>query len=259
MSPMGPEDSIEGVADVTRAYERAHFDEQPPAHVDRAILAAARRRRGPRLAAFVPAFALAATVVLSFSLVLRSGMFGSGRVEAPVARDPAPVTEVRQSSDRTDQDLPRDTELDTLSPGAGFVDAPQEEGLPSTPTPRRERAVNEPAPAAIQERAQPAVPDANPSSAATANFEAPSVQGPRASPTLEAELEESAVLRSTVAGGTVEDCRTTGSGSPAEWLECISRQLARGSEDIARAELDTFAQTHPDYPLPEGLQALREP
>ena len=257
MSPMGPEDSIEGVADVTRAYESAHFDEQPPAHVDRAILAAARRRRGPRLASFVPAFALAATVVLSFSLVLRSGMLGSGRVEAPVARDPVPATEVRQNNDRADQDSPRDDrELDTLSPGTGFVDAPQEEGLPSTPTLRRERALNEPAPAAIQESAQP---DADPGAATTANFEAPSVQGPRASPTLEAEMEESSVLRSTVAGGTAEDCGTTSSGSPAEWLECISGQLARGSEDIARAELDTFAQTHPDYPLPERLQALREP
>jgi len=258
MTSKGPEDSIKGVGDVERAYQSANFDEQPPAHVDRAILAAARQRPRPRLAAFVPALALAATVVLSFSLMLRSGMLGIGRIEAPIGEDPSPAAEVRQSGAQEDSSLDEQSR-DALSPGAGFADAPQEEGLASQSAARRERTSNEPAPPAIQERAQPAPPSAELGAGTPTTPQAQSVQAPQALRASEAQLEESALPRSSVTADGVEDCRVASGGAPADWVECISARAAGGAEAIARAELAIFVQAHPDYPLPESLRALRTP
>ncbi len=66
--------TLPGAEQVSSAYRAANFDEEPPAELDRAILAAANQRRRRPLASYVPSLALAATVVLSVSLVLRSGL-----------------------------------------------------------------------------------------------------------------------------------------------------------------------------------------
>ena len=67
-------DTLPGAEQVSSAYRAANFDEEPPAELDRAILAAANQRRRRPLASYLPSLALAATVVLSVSLVLRSGV-----------------------------------------------------------------------------------------------------------------------------------------------------------------------------------------
>ena len=59
---------------VSSAYRAANFDEEPPAELDRTILAAANRHRRRPLASYLPSLALAATVVLSVSLILTSGV-----------------------------------------------------------------------------------------------------------------------------------------------------------------------------------------
>lgn len=257
MSATGPEDSIQGVEDVARAYEAAAFDDQPPAQVDRAILAAARRRPRPRLAVFFPAFALAATVILSFSLVLRSGLLGIGGVDVPGAQDPISAGDFRSSEEPAGAgSLEDDRGAGASIPEGSFVDAPREEGLPSTPAPGRERALNEPPPPVLQQRAQPATSAVDRDSAVTAPAQA---QPAPESLSAELELEEAAVLRSVVAPEAPEACSAVSGGDPAVWVACIAQQLEAGEEEIARSELDTFVGIHPDFPLPEDLQALRGP
>jgi hypothetical protein len=56
---------------VRSAFRAARFDDEPPAEVDAAILAAARSARPRSLHGVLPPLALAATVVLALGLVLR--------------------------------------------------------------------------------------------------------------------------------------------------------------------------------------------
>ena len=43
------------------------------------------------------------------------------------------------------------------------------------------------------------------------------------------------------------------------WLDSIRQLLREGDEAGARASLARFLQAHPQHPLPEDLQHLREP
>lgn len=45
MNTTGPKNALPGADQVSRAYQAAKFAEEPPAEMDRVILAAARRRR----------------------------------------------------------------------------------------------------------------------------------------------------------------------------------------------------------------------
>ncbi len=74
MSTRESNNTLPGAEQVSSAYRAANFDEEPPAELDRAILAAANRHRRRSLASYLPSLALAATVVLSVSLVLMSGI-----------------------------------------------------------------------------------------------------------------------------------------------------------------------------------------
>lgn len=97
MSTVGPKNALPGADQVSRAYQAADFDEEPPAELDRAILAAARRQHRRPLASYLPPLALAATVILSISLMLRSGVLNenseifSDEAPAPPAARTAPV------------------------------------------------------------------------------------------------------------------------------------------------------------------------
>lgn len=93
MSMTGPKNALPGAEQVSRAYQAAKFDEEPPAELDRVILAAARRQRHRPLASYLPPLALAATVVLSISLVLRSGVLNEDA--EIISDDAAPATGVR--------------------------------------------------------------------------------------------------------------------------------------------------------------------
>ncbi len=105
MNTTGPNNISRGADQVSRAYQAAKFDEEPPAELDRAILAAARRQRRRPLASYLPPLALAATVVLSVSLVLRSGVLNENAEiffeEAPQA--PAVRTESISPSRELDE------------------------------------------------------------------------------------------------------------------------------------------------------------
>ena len=74
MTSNEPDNSVPGSDEVAAAFRKANFDEGPPPSVDQAILAAAQQEQRKPFPAYLPPLALAATVVLSVSLVLRSGM-----------------------------------------------------------------------------------------------------------------------------------------------------------------------------------------
>jgi hypothetical protein len=83
-------DQLPGSKQVSQAFRAANFDEVPPAAIDRAILIAARRESRRPLPAYLPPFALAATIVLSVSLVFRFGVLNENtEIFSEPARAPA--------------------------------------------------------------------------------------------------------------------------------------------------------------------------
>ncbi|HEY5622884.1 MAG TPA: hypothetical protein VIV14_03910, partial [Gammaproteobacteria bacterium] len=64
MNTNTPDNDLPDLQQISAAYREARFDDAPPAELDRAILAEARRGSRRRLYAFLPAFAVGATVVL---------------------------------------------------------------------------------------------------------------------------------------------------------------------------------------------------
>jgi hypothetical protein len=102
MNTTEPKNALQGADQVSRAYRAANFDEQPPAELEREILAAARRHRRRPLASYLPPLALAATVVLSISLVFRSSELNENAEilsdEAPPAAEfrAVPISTVRE-------------------------------------------------------------------------------------------------------------------------------------------------------------------
>lgn len=114
---------LPGAEQVSSAYRAANFDEEPPAELDRAILAAADRHRRRPLASYLPSLALAATVVLSVSLVLRSGLLNEN---AEIFSDEgADAPDIRALPTSTLQELDEFVEpeasppQDSPAPGAG--------------------------------------------------------------------------------------------------------------------------------------------
>ncbi|MEE8092694.1 MAG: hypothetical protein V3T47_00530 [Gammaproteobacteria bacterium] len=102
MNTTEPKNALRGADQVSRAYRAANFDEEPPAELEREILAAARRHRRRPLASYLPPLALAATVVISISLVFRSGELNENAEilsdEAPPAAEfrAVPISTVRE-------------------------------------------------------------------------------------------------------------------------------------------------------------------
>jgi len=242
-----PQNSIPGARELSQAYEAAEFDEHPPENVDRLILSAARHRPKRRFTVLIPSLALAATVVLSFSLVLRTGLLNMGGEPPPTAGGLSTTTEVADDADLAS---------DALAPAAEFAESLLEESLPPPAPLRQERAV--PAidgaePEAAARRIQAGASSASPAPPADAVAE--SLQE------LDALVPQPAAvsLSSRVAPEAAEDCGSRNAEAPGDWVACITGQLERGAEDLARAGLDAFVAAYPDYPLPEPLQALRTP
>ena len=204
MSTTGPKNALPGADQVSRAYQAANFDEEPPAELDRAILAAARRQRHRPLASYLPPLALAATVVLSISLVLRSGVLNE---DAEIISDDA-------------------------EPATGVRAAPV---------------------SAVRELEEPIVAEE------TMRFrEEISLDRP-AAPALRARPVEMLPLTTGIAASVKIGCADVDRGQAEIWLACISARLRQGDDDDARRELRAFAQTYPDYSLPEDLETLLVP
>ncbi len=221
MNTTEPKNALRGADQVSRAYRAANFDEEPPAELEREILAAARRHRRRALASYLPPLALAATVIISISLVFRSGELNENAEilsdEAPPAAEfrAVPISTVRELEEVVAPVM----ELESAV-------APVIE-LEATVAPVEAAARRE----GISQDQQAVRPDA---------FE---------------------VLPLTAGTGSAVEigCANVDRGQPDTWLACISVRLQQGYEGDARRELEAFAQAYPDYSLAEDLEALRVP
>jgi hypothetical protein len=231
--------SAPGSDDVAAAYRKANFDEGPPPAVDQAILAAARQEQRKPFPAYLPPLALAATVVLSVSLVLRSGMLNeTSEVFPEPAMAPAADTPSSTVLDR-DVNLPRE-EIRALNEEAAFSDAAAEanEALESGGGSEAFEA----APAAADLRTVAPQPELD--------AELPSA--PQA-----LEFESAAELStSTVAG---DGCSESDRQQAESWIECITSLRANGNENAARSELEVFLDVYPSITVPANLSESLAP
>jgi len=215
--------TLPGAEQVSRAYRAANFDEQPPAELDRAILAAENRHRRRPLASYLPSLALAATVVLSISLVLRSGVLNeNAELFSGEEVDASDITALPTSTLR---ELDESVEPETAPPQ-------------DSPTPAASISAFQ----AVEDRASEAEAD-NRDAAVTPT-------SPGRIP-LEADANTAAAVQ--------RNCSSTDREEPDAWLDCISAILEEGNDDEARRELAAFTQAYADYPLPAGLDAEVEP
>ena len=237
MNTTGPESELRGADQVSRAYRAANFDEEPPAELDRVILAAARRQRHRPLASYMPPLALAATVVLSISLVLRSGVVNE---DAEIFSDQAPpAAAVRTLPISTVRDLEEAVAPEQAAarqnlpvPAAATNAIPEVDRLlPQQPVELRARQMLPETLEAISQDRQAVQPGA----------------------------VEFLPLTAGTAAAVQIGCADVDRGQPDAWLACISVRLQQGYEEDARRELQAFAETYPDFSLPEEFETLLAP
>ncbi len=248
----------------------------PPAHVDAAILAAARSEVAPRRQQrrwwqrFRAPLALAATVTLAIALSLTMQRVPpQPDVPPPAASVAQPMSPPAARTDDTPIPAGEFAEkAEVTAPSARSGDdsrkasrAPAPASSERAPAPLAPTegspadAANsrppQPPPAAVPAEAvaplsstQPAVAPgatsgANPADQAASLTEArrpPSAPAPAAKAAMEAK-REAATLR-----------------TPAAWLEQIRELRRLGKHDEAARELAAFRRAHPDYPLPEEFR-----
>jgi len=123
----------------------------------------------------------------------------------------------------------------------------------SPPGPAAERAptpAERPA-AQAQDQALPAAAPATTQENATLPAAREAVEAPAAGQAAVAQPAARA-LANTV-------CSTSRLGEAGPWLDCIRALAAEGQLGSARAELDEFIRAHPDFALPEDLEAALTP
>jgi hypothetical protein len=247
--------------DLSRIYGEGSWPE-PRRQIDDAILQAARRAaraRHPLLYRFAPPFALAATVVLAFTVAVFVSENESGR-------------EVRG--------LFRFSEPDAGRPAAPPA-AKKAEPAPAPAQPKPNAAESKPpAPQPPAKRAAPGL--AGPGYAAkapsTSRAQPPVVRRPDAPPEPERadrvrrdldRLDETRRARDAAVPqpiqrepaapadvSSLQGPRVTSAAvarSPEAWLEDIRRLKAEGRADEAARELAEFRKRYPDYRMPDDL------
>ncbi|MGH8767925.1 MAG: hypothetical protein ACREVT_07025 [Burkholderiales bacterium] len=255
MKPMSPEEQeLEEQRSRLSGHYRAGSTEEPPAHLDAAILAAARReveRSRFRRNWHLPA-SIAAVLVIGVSLALMISEIEdplppadtSAGVAADEARQAAPALAVKQESQTRPASRPgieresrpsrersarSDRQVDTRQNSvAGHADSAA--AAPSVAAPA-------PAPALQQfEAVAPSESVAEQKSAL-----ADSAQGKRAIAALRKEAAPSSAAPAD---------------APEEWLKRIGDLLRNGKTAQAREQLAEFRKRYPDYRLPETLREL---
>jgi hypothetical protein len=230
---------------LSRLYGMTTKDE-PPAVLDDRILAAARRatiaaparRRSPWRAWLAP-MGVAATVVLSLSVLLLA------RHEQPDLL-PAPVV------------APRPAEPATADAPAVAAPEPRQAAMPivrRSPPPARSIA-----PAReedrLQEQAIPAAKLQPPPPSAPAMAPPAAAAAPAAAP-LQMEAAPAGAapgVLSAPAAAKADRQRLDGGVRTAEvWLEDIRRLQRAGHLEAAREQLAAFRRAYPDYPLPDDV------
>jgi hypothetical protein len=249
MTTHEPNETQPGAEQVSEAYRAAGLNEAPPAELDRAILAKAARSNRRPLASLLPPLALAATVLLSVSIVLRTGVLNQ---DAEIFSDaPAEV----------------DDALDALEPGrAGFREVAPESAASSDAL---NSAVEELIDVQPQSLEAEETPGADTAESLLENAE---IRARRATPGARQEAAGANLsVQSTAAEATVTlegitatpglGCTgaDTNSEPPENWLACIADGLEQGQLNGARNELEAFLTVYPGYTLPDELESLASP
>lgn len=244
------DDLLAGRSDLSRRY-RADSTEQPPADLDRRILAQAAAAVGKdakvvplparsRARWMVP-FAVAATVLLSFAIFREAGV-GTGvalREEAGPVTLPAPVeaplaeaqTQSQFMEDRSAAER-RSVEAESAESAKVLTDAAPPAPAPVAPPP----PVVTP-PVALQ-----------PPEVAVAVSEAPAtnaIQGlanPRSPP-----ARPSPAARAGAIAAAQQDASAASAISVEDWLRDIRKLRTAGRNEDADAALENFLKAYPDY------------
>lgn len=263
MKPASPEDrELEALAaDVSARYRDAN-DEQPPAHLDAAILEAAQRQasRPKKRNWHVPA-SIAAMLVIGVSLALMTS-----ELEDPLPPlDPG--TSSRDGGAARDADAVRDTNAARETNTERGAE-PVAKSLRDTPEAQfgrdvgsrlsRERVTREQAepeyraavPVSPEQGTGVAAPIAPPAPAAV---QAQPPSEVRALSKREALADAESQAPSTAESVSDAAARKEGA-TPADWVKRIEALLREGRTGEAEQELARFRQRHPDYPLPQELR-----
>lgn len=253
MKPMSPEDEeLEAQRSQLSGYYRAGSTEEPPAHLDAAILAAARREVA--LSRFARSWHLpasvAAVLVIGVSLALmtkdiedslppadtpagtaeqarQAGPAQTMKRKAESRPEPRPGVE-RESRPSRDRSARLDRDAESQNSTAAETDPAD------TPA-----SVVAPAPGPALKQFEAAAPPE--AAAQRKDGLADAVEEKRAA----AELHKEAAPSSAAPGDP-----------PEEWLKRIGELLRDGKTSEAREQLAGFRKRYPDYRLPEALREL---
>lgn len=237
MSSEHDNQSIPDLETVAEAYREAGFDDEPPAHVDAFIRAAAKRESKRSFNAYLPSLAMAATVMLALGLVLRLTVPGRDLLEPTSAPEADDAGEPRLESVAPLADSP--------APATEFVPAPEDV-----------------AEQILEERAAQLEEVVTPARASSAVEEAPTTATVATPETdmLEREGVASSVLGRMAAPFPVSvPCTEPERDDPDRWLACIATQIDAGLLDEARAELQQFRLAFADYAIPANVLEPLEP
>ncbi len=255
MKPMSPEErELDEQRSRLSGHYRAGSNEEPPAYLDAAIVAAARREAARSRFArnwHLPA-SIAAVLVIGVSLALMTSEIedslppadtsagvaaGKDRQAAPALAmkqdsqgGPAPRSGIeRESRPSRERSARSDREADTLRNSA----AEPSDSAVAVPS------VAAPAPAPALQQFEAAAPSE--SVGEQKGTLADSVREKRAT----------AALRKEVAPASA-----TPADAPEEWLKRIGELIRNGKTAQARAQLTDFRKRYPGYHLPETLREL---
>ncbi len=262
---------------LSEAYQAADHPEPPPA-LDARILAAARAavarpaRRRPAWLAWAVPLSTTAVLVLGISLLFKMQREAPETLRDAVAPPPAARNEAAPSAAPA-------TESEPAAKPAG-ADKAAVTAAVRPPRPKREPATAEPARPAPEAPAVDAAPAresaesaaAAPAGAAPGPVLSPSpaqpARAPRSAPTpanaaadlFEQKGQAAAPNRQFAPAFSQSLGKLKGASpateSPEQWVESLRRLVRAGRIEEARKSLEELRERHPDFAVPEDLQAL---
>jgi len=249
---------------VSRRY-RELAREEPPRHVDEAILAAVRRAAGARPAPLVAPtgrrwyFPLAAAAIIVLAVAVTMHVERERPEEeiavAPVTSPKVGVDDEALRSKRAAERPKPSAKQEVFAPDPKPKPAPSQEPAAGKAADSSElRAQRDAARLADLQKAPAAAP-ASPAAAAPASRQ-DAVSGMRESPSAEAAAKPQA--RTEVQGAmrsraTAEPAATFAAASPEQWLQGIADMRRQGRHDEADKALAEFRRAYPDYQISEAM------
>ena len=252
MKPTSPEDDLEGQPSRLSGYYRAGSTEEPAAHLDAAILAAARREVA--LSRFARSWHLpasvAAVLVIGVSLALMT----------PDIEDSSPPAD---TSARTTADARQTAPGQAMKQNAESRPAPRA-GLERESRPSRDRGARIERDADSQNSAVGKTDSADTPASVAAPVPGPALKQFEGAAPPEAKAERrdglaDAVQEKRAAAELRKEAApssATPADAPEEWLKRIEELLRAGNAVQAREQLGGFRKRYPDYRLPEALREL---